>query len=170
MQFNVASLLQETTGATREYDIDDDVAIDGRRRRLTGHARLDRTPRGILVRAHMAGVTDDVCSRCLRPLTVDVHIDFEEMYYPTIDVYTGARVDLEEGVEDAYRIDGRHVIDLSEAAQQYWSMSLPMAPLCDEKCGGLCPVCGEEIGTSTHACAREPLDARWSKLADLKLG
>lgn len=170
MQFNVASLLQEATGATREYDIDDDLRVDGEKHHVTGHVRFDRTPRGVLVRAHMSGAANDVCSRCLKPLTIDVRVDFEEMYYPTIDVHTGARVDLEEGIEDAYRINERHVIDLGEAAQQYWSMALPMAPLCDEQCAGLCPVCGEEIGAAAHACTREQVDARWSKLAELKLG
>lgn len=170
MQFNVASLLQEPTGATREHDIDDDLHVEGEKHHVKGGVRFDRTPRGILVRAHMAGTASDVCSRCLKPLTVDVRVDFEEMYYPTIDVHTGARVDLEDGIEDAYRINDRHVIDLSEAAQQYWSMSLPMAPLCDENCAGLCPVCGEEFGAAAHACTREQVDARWSKLADLKLG
>ena len=36
MQFNVASLLQEPTGATREYDIDDDITIDGATRQRHG--------------------------------------------------------------------------------------------------------------------------------------
>ena len=170
MQFNVSSLLQEATGTIREYDIDDDVRVDGETHHLTGHVRFDRTPRGILVRARMLGSTSDVCSRCLKPLTFEVHVDFDEMYYPSIDVHTGARVDLEEGIDDAYRINERHVIDLAEPVQQYWSMALPMAPLCDENCAGLCPVCGEEIRDNAHACTRDQVDARWSRLAELKLG
>ncbi|HYM14000.1 MAG TPA: DUF177 domain-containing protein [Dehalococcoidia bacterium] len=169
MQFNVSSLLQESTGATREYDIDDDLRVDGDTHRLTGRVRFDRTPRGILVRARMHGTAPEV-SRCLKPLTVDVHVEFDEMYYPLIDVHTGARVDLEEGIDDAYRISERHIIDLAEPAAQYWSMALPMAPLCDEDCAGLCPVCGDVIADGTHACARDQVDARWSRLADLKLG
>ena len=170
MQFNVSSLLQETTGAIREYDIDDDVRVDGETRHLTGPVRFDRTPRGILVRARMSGSTSDVCSRCLKPLTFEVRVDFDEMYYPSIDVHTGARVELEEGIDDAYRINERHVIDLSEPVQQYWSMALPMAPLCDENCAGLCPVCGEVLRDDAHACTRDQVDARWSRLAELKLG
>lgn len=170
MQFNVSSLLQEATGTIREYDIDDDVRVDGEKRHLIGHVRFDRTPRGILVRARMSGSASDVCSRCLKPLTFEVHVDFDEMYYPSIDVHTGARVNLEEGIDDAYRINERHVIDLSEPVQQYWSMSLPMAPLCDDNCAGLCPVCGEELRDAAHACTRDQVDARWSRLAELKLG
>jgi uncharacterized protein len=169
MQFNVSSLLKEATGATREYEIDDDLVVEGERHHLIGHVRFDRTPRGILVRAQMDGTMSDVCSRCLKPITYPVHIEFEEEYRPTVDVNTGAPVALEEGDEEPYRISPRHMLDLSEPAQQYWALTLPMAPLCDEKCAGLCPVCGEEISDAGHACTREQVDARWSKLADLKL-
>jgi uncharacterized protein len=169
MQFNVSSLLQEATGSTREYDIDDDLVVEGERHHLTGHVRFDRTPRGIFVRARMDGAMSDVCSRCLKPVTYPVQIEFEEEYLPTVDVNTAAPVDLEEGDEDPYRISRRHVLDLSEPAQQYWTLALPMAPLCDENCAGLCPVCGEEISDAGHTCTREQVDARWSKLANLKL-
>ena len=43
MQFNVASLLKEPTGAIREFDIDDDLLIERERHHVTGHVRFDRT-------------------------------------------------------------------------------------------------------------------------------
>lgn len=169
MQFNVASLLHEPTGASRTYAIDDDVRIDGETQRVAGTARLDRTPRGVLVRAQIAGTARGECSRCLRPITYDVEIAIEEEYIPTIDIVTGARVDAPEDDRDAYRISARHMIDLGEAVRQYWDIALPMAPLCSEECAGLCPVCGELIAREGHACSREQVDARWSRLADLRL-
>ena len=170
MQFNVASLLQEPTGATRAYDIDEDIQIDGTTRHVTGRVRFDRTPRGVLVRAGMHGTMDDVCSRCVKPIAYPVDMEIAEEYIPTIDIVSGAAIDVLEGEEDAYRIDARHVIDLSDAVRQYWSIALPMAPLCDEQCRGLCPICGEEIAASGHACTGDEIDTRWSALAKLKLG
>lgn len=170
MQFNVSSLLKEHTGATREFDIDDDVRIDLIPRRLKGHVRMDRTPRGIFVRAAAEGAADDVCSRCLQPLTYPVRIALEEEYLPSVDVTSGARVAVDEGDEDAYRIDARHVLDLAEPVRQYWTMALEMAPVCREDCAGLCPACGEYIADGVHQCAGEQVDTRWSKLAELRLG
>jgi uncharacterized protein len=170
MQFNVASLLQELTGATRVYDVDEDIQIDGTTRRVAGRVRFDRTPRGVLVRANMHGSMDDLCSRCAKPITYPVDMEIAEEYVPTIDIVTGAAVETIEGEEDAYRIDAQHVIDLTDAVRQYWSVALPMAPLCDEECRGLCPVCGDEIAASGHACTGEEVDTRWAALAKLKLG
>ena len=169
MQFNVSSLLKEHTGATRDYAIDDDIVIEGERHHLTGQARLDRTPRGLLVRASMAGTAACECSRCLRQLSCPVELVVEEEYLPTVDIDTGARVEIDEGEEEAYRISSRHVLDLSEAVRQYWAMALPMAPVCSEDCRGLCPICGEELSRAGHDCGNDATDARWAKLAQLRL-
>jgi uncharacterized protein len=170
VQFNVSSLLKETTGATREYDIDDDVAINGAPRRVKGRVRFDRTPDGILVRARLRGTMESDCSRCLRPLTFPVSVEFDEEYIPTIDILHGGRVEPREDEEDAYRIDERHFLDLREPLDQYWQMALPMAPVCREDCAGLCPDCGGEIGADGHECSHDHSDARWAKLRNLKLG
>jgi uncharacterized protein len=170
MQFNVSSLLKEPTGSTREYGIDDDIKFDSAVRHITGHVRFDRTPRGVLVRADLHGTMEDVCSRCVKPIAYPVDIDIAEEYIPRIDPTNGGVVATVEGEEDAYRIDARHMIDLSEALEQYWALELPMAPLCQEDCRGLCPICGEEIAAAGHACSGEQVDTRWAALAKLELG
>jgi uncharacterized protein len=170
MQFNVSTLLKEPTGATRQYDIDDDLKVDGERQRLTGHVRFDRTHDGVLVRATLSGVAHDECSRCLRPITFDVPVQFEEEYIPVVDVVTGAHVEPPEGVDDAYRISERHMLDVGEAAEQYWRMALPMAPACQEECRERCPHCGALLVDAAHECAAMQADARWAKLRGLKLG
>ena len=170
MQFNVASMLKERTGAMREYVIDDDVAVEGETHHVTGRARFDRTPDGILVRAQVSGEQPAQCSRCLKDVTYPVNIGFEEEYIPTIDVDTGARVDAPEGEEDAYRIDAHHMLDLAEPIAQYWTLSAPLAPLCEDGCRGLCPVCGEAISADDHHCTREQIDDRWAALKNIKLG
>ena len=109
-----------------------------------------------------------VCSRCLKPVSMPVHIEFEEEYLPTVDVCTGAPVELREGEEEAYRISPNHMIDLADPAREYWDLALPMAPLCSADCPGLCPLCGAELSDVRHACTREQVDARWAKLAGLR--
>ncbi len=169
MQFNVSSLLQEHTGALREYDIDDDVRIDGETHHFFGRCRLDRTPRGVLVRARLHGEASADCSRCLKPAQYPIDLVIEEEYIPTIDIINGGRVEPSETELDAYRISARHMLDLAEPVRQYWEMALPMAPVCADECRGLCQTCGAEIESDGHTCATDASDARWSKLSELKL-
>ena len=166
MLYNVSTLLQEHTGSSREYDIDDVLDVDGSRHKVRGHARLDRTPRGILVRANIEGATDGQCSRCLTSIALPVVIHLAEEFVPVVDIVSGARVEALEGEEDAYRINARHELDLREPARQYWSMAIPMAPVCKEDCVGLCALCGGS-NIPGHACGEPPIDERWSKLARL---
>jgi uncharacterized protein len=168
MQFNVSELLRESYGAFREHQIDDDVRIDGAPRRLRGHVRFDRVPEGVFVRAALNGVAEGECSRCLDPAATPIELAVEELYVPVIDPVTGARVGLREGEEDAYRINERHIIDLTLPVQQYWAMAQPIAPVCSAECRGICPECGARRDAS-HDCAPAITDDRWSKLRDLKL-
>jgi uncharacterized protein len=169
MLFNVSSLLKEHTGAAREFSVDDEMLIDGSPRRLRGEVRLDRTPRGILVRAALHGTLETQCSRCLKPVRVPIEIAIEEEFIPTIDITTGVRVEPNESEEEAYRINQRHELDLREPIGQYWMMVAPMAPLCGDECAGMCALCGEEM-TPNHGCASQQIDERWAKLAALRKG
>jgi uncharacterized protein len=169
VQFNVSELLRESYGSFREYDLDDDVRIDGEPHRINGHARFDRVPRGVLVRAQLHGERNIECSRCLEPCKLPVDLTIEEQYLPAIDPVTGSRVVPSEGEEDAYRISERHVIDLSLPIQQYWTMAQPIAPVCREDCTGFCEYCGARRDAG-HDCGNEQTDDRWARLRDLKLG
>jgi uncharacterized protein len=168
MQFNVSELLRESYGAFREHQIDDDVRLEGALHHLSGQVRFDRVPEGIFVRASLHGTALLECSRCLEPAAVPIDLTIEELYMPLIDPVTGARITLPEGEEEAYRISERHIIDLSVPVQQYWSMALPMAPVCTPECRGICSECGQRRDAA-HDCAPPPADDRWSKLRELKL-
>jgi uncharacterized protein len=91
--------------------------------------------------------------------------DFEEEYYPTIDVVTGLPVPVPEE-EGIFTIGGDHVLDLSEAIRQYAIMALPMAPICRPDCAGLCPECGQNLNQGSCACRAIARDARWEALRE----
>ena len=169
MQFNVAALLQEHTGATREYDIDDDVAIDGAPQHLIGHLRLDRTPRGVLARVRLRGRMYADCSRCLKPTSAAVELVIEEEFIPTLDINGGGRIEPTETETENYRVNARHILDLTEAVRQYWAIALPMAPLCGEECRGLCAHCGADLNETAHECGNDDADSPWALLRTLKL-
>lgn len=169
MQFNVASLLQEQYGATREYDIDDDVVIDGATQHLIGRLRLDRTPRGILARVRLRGTMHADCSRCLTPTAAPVELMIDEEFIPTLDINSGGRIEPTETEVENYRVNRRHILDLTEAVRQYWAIVLPMAPLCSEECCGLCPHCGADLNEGEHQCPHDDEESPWAALLALKL-
>ncbi len=165
MQFNVSQLLREPVGATRDYDVTEEIEIEGEPLRLSGHVELIRTDRGVLVRARLAGAARAECCRCLAPVEGRSEVDLEEEYAQTVDAVSGAP--LRSTVDpEAFRIDARHTLDLTDAVRQYWVLAQPMQPLCRPDCAGLCALCGRN--RNDDPCDCEPVDERWTPLARLR--
>jgi uncharacterized protein len=168
VQYNVATLLREPVGATREYDIDERVLVDieaPRLERVTGHATFLRTKDGVLVTARLTGAEHEPCSRCLRDMEAPVSLEISEEFLASVDAVTGARLPAPEDPE-AFKIDVQHTLDLDDAVRQYWTAALPMQPLCRPDCRGLCPRCGSDLNLGPCSCPPEE-DERWSALRQL---
>jgi uncharacterized protein len=169
MRFNVSGLLLEGIGATREYELDSVLESPGHEpEQVKGQLEFLRTRAGVLVRAHLSLVEPECCSRCLKPLDELVEIGFEEEFQNVLDPRTGAPTPKDEIDSDAFLIDERHTLDLSEAVRQYREVSLLMKPLCRPDCKGLCPVCGADLNEAACGHNAEPIDGRWAGLAELK--
>jgi len=169
LQYNVSTLLKEPVGSTREYEIEDRALVneDGPQLRdVAGATTFLRTNEGVLVSAEVQGLEQVKCSRCLREVEIPVALTFEEMFYPKSDIYSGAKL-AEPEDQEAFRLNERWILDLEEPIRQFWTVALPMQPLCRADCRGLCPQCGQDWNESECACA-PPADERWSALNALR--
>jgi uncharacterized protein len=61
------------------------------------------------------------------------------------------------------------VIDLDEVLRQNILTNLPLAPLCEALCPGLCPTCGERLGPAhtAHPGERAELSSAGNPFAAL---
>lgn len=170
LQINVAQQLKAAAGTVREYSIEDEADViegDGKTP-VGGSVTLLRTDRGILARGTLHTDVELTCSRCLSVFTHSLSVGIEEEYLPTIDVYTGSTLSLPEDT-DTFTIDENNILDLTEALRQYALTAIPMKPLCQPDCAGLCPVCGGNLNQGACRCSTKPPDARWAKLVPLIL-
>lgn len=161
MRFNVATLLQEATGSSREYSLAGESPVH------RGAVTLVRTPDGLLVRTGVEVTVDTVCSRCLAPFSYPVHLDFEEVFHQQIDLGSG-RSSTPPQDPDAFLISTDHIIDITEAVRQYSETAAVLQPLCRADCPGLCSICGADFNLNSCECDRSPADPRWAALAALK--
>lgn len=170
MNFNVAGLLQDLVGSTREFHVRENVDMADSGITLTspvdGTVRFTRTSRGVLVEAHLHAVVQQTCSRCLELTASPVDLDLAEEFLQTLDVSTG--LPLAATQEDpAILINGHHEINLDDLIRQYLLIELPMHPLCRDDCAGLCPECGHNLNEGPCACPPPITDSRWAALGDL---
>ena len=168
LQYNVSTLLKEPVGSTREYEIAGRALVNEEKpetRDVAGSVTFLRTNEGVLVSADIRGVERDTCSRCLQELKLPVNLVFQEMFYPASNIIGGGRAPAPDE-PDALRISERWILDLEEPIRQFWTVALPMQPLCRSDCRGLCPQCGQDWNAGTCECA-PPGDERWSALSAL---
>jgi uncharacterized protein len=168
MHYNLAQLLMEPIGSTRDYDVDESFTgpEDGMDR-AQGWVRMIRTHQGVIVRARLETQVSLTCSRCVRVFEYQSLLTVEEESFPTVDPVTGKKTEsLEENGSDI-QLDDQHVLDMSEVVRQYVLTGAPIKPLCREECRGLCPECGTNLNEEKCRCKAVSMDPRWGSLAEL---
>lgn len=106
------------------------------------------------------------CSRCLEGFTVPIESGFDVQYLPAAAAPPVADREVsEDELDTAFYQDG--VIDLRQLVREQIFLLLPMKPLCQESCAGLCPVCGTNLNTGSCDCSPEWEDPRLAPLKAL---
>ena len=107
------------------------------------------------------------CSRCLEGFETPVAEAFDVLYLP----HTPAGTAEERLVEDDDLSTGFYednLIDLGQLMQEQCYLAVPMKPLCQEGCRGLCPDCGTNLNTATCQCQQTWTDPRLAVLDQLR--
>lgn len=124
---------------------------------------------GVLIRGSVTGKVALPCTRCAEDsvISVDQAVDTYEPF-PSDD----------EG-EDALEVDqellryapsGQGIeMNLAALAWEEFLLALPMKPLCEPACKGLCPQCGINRNTASCSCETDAADPRMAPLRGLKV-
>jgi uncharacterized protein len=172
LTYNVAGLLAEPVGSTRDYAVAGvmlDLGEDLRQSDpVEGTIHLARTNRGLLVRGDLTTSLDEECSRCLRAIEVPLAVHIEEEALPSLDLQTGLPLDT-TAEPDALRLNEHHELDLEPVVREAIQLAEPIAPLCEPDCPGLCPVCGERMTSGPHDHPDDDIDPRLEALKSFRV-
>lgn len=94
-------------------------------------AYVTKAEREVIVQAEISCAAELSCARCLQSFTRPLHAS-------TIF---------------AYEVMPTDVVDITEDVRQELILAYPMAPVCQEGCKGLCPVCGQNLNLA--ACQHQ---------------
>jgi uncharacterized protein len=169
LKFNVAQLLREEIGGKRSYEFTEESLPLDEETTLTqieGNVRFTRTASGVLGEANVRGVVEMLCTRCLNPATPSIELHFRDEFHSKIEVNTGVPLPAPDE-EDPFFISESHLVDLGEAIREYALLELPMQPLCNAECKGLCPTCGADLNAGPCDCQPDENDERFAALKTL---
>lgn len=94
------------------------------------------------------------CSRCLKPVDVNIEFDVDEIFSNT-------------GKEEEAETFTGSTIELSSVVKKCILFSLPMKVVCDEDCKGLCPVCGMDLNEGDCGCDTAYINPKFESLRSL---
>ena len=121
-------------------------------------ARFFRLEETVMVSGNVEAVMVQECGRCTKPLTHRVQLPFETVFSPRPVELKSSKEnkDPDRSVEETglYFYSGE-TIDLGEFVREQILLSLPMVPLCNTKCRGLCRVCGQDRNITDCGCMEE---------------
>lgn len=122
-------------------------------------ATIEPISRGVYMEGHVEGIERETCVRCLeefnRPTRIAIEEAFSEEVAPTDALFS----------EVSPLVD--RAIDLDDLVTQLLVVDEPMAAICDERCKGICPVCGGNRNVTACSCKEGIVDERLAGLAKL---
>ena len=124
---------------------------------LVGKVDVGRTPQGLVVQGNFEADTKLECVRCLREFIDPLKWQFTELY-----AFNKKSVS-ETGLmlpEDAH-------IDLAPLLREYAILEIPIKPLHDPDCKGLCPICGQDLNVRDCGHRPDASDSPFAKIKDL---
>ncbi len=125
--------------------------------------RLESVMEGVLVtgtaRAEMTGE----CGRCLDPVSDELVVDLQELF-----TYPGERSSAPDDEDEQPRMV-EDLLDLEPTLRDALVLEIPLTPLCDDDCAGLCAGCGARLDDVEPGHSHDQADPRWAALANLRI-
>ena len=117
--------------------------------------RLEAVMDGVLATGTASAHVVGECVRCLRTIDEELVVDLQELY-----VYEPSDDEDELALED-------DLLDLEPVLRDAVVLALPLNPVCDPECPGLCPECGARLADDPDHTHGDAIDPRWAALSEL---
>ena len=125
--------------------------------------RLESVVEGILVSGEVGAPLTGVCARCLDPVQQETVVELRELFFYPERAGREAGFDADD---DVPLVVDDHV-DVEPAIRDALVLSLPLSPLCQPDCAGLCVDCGVRLDDVEPDHSHPLADPRWAALSSL---
>jgi DUF177 domain-containing protein len=122
-------------------------------------AAVSRISHGVYMEGFVEGEETETCVRCLEQFNRHTRVTVEEAFSEDVAPEDAIFSEVSPLVDRS--------IDLDDLVSQLLEVDEPMAAVCDERCKGICPVCGSNRNVSGCDCKESIVDERLAGLARL---
>src|ERR1700752_1117050 len=126
--------------------------------------QLEGVTEGVLGPATVPGPRAGEGARCLEPFSSEFKVRFQELFVLATDAERADDAD----TDDSYLLDGSGLLDLEPAVRDAIVLVLPLSPLCEDGCQGLCAECGVRLADAEPGHGHEQRGKLWAALKDFR--
>ncbi len=102
----------------------------------------------VIIQGKINGKLNTICARCLEKFILPIKTEFVAIFKKK---EMADKIDNEEGIY----VYEKNEIDLFNYIRETLLLELPIKPLCNSDCKGLCPVCGKNLNKEKCNCKKE---------------
>lgn len=158
-RINVGFIIHEETGFATEipFEFEKIKLEDLELKNLVGKVDIGRTPQGLVIQGSFEADTTLECVRCLKEFVYPLNWEITELYAFTPKSQSESELLVPE---DAH-------IDLAPLIREYAILEVPIKPLHDPECKGLCIECGQDLNVKDCGHNQDNDDSPFATLKDL---
>jgi uncharacterized protein len=158
-RINVGFIIHEEIGYAHEipFEIEKIKLEDLELKDLAGKIDIGRTPQGLVMQGKFSAETKLECVRCLKEFIHPLQWEITELY-----AFKKKSVSESELLvpDDAH-------IDLAPLIREYALLEIPIKPLHDPECKGLCIECGQDLNLKDCGHSQDSDESPFAKIKDL---
>lgn len=158
-RINVGFIVHEEVGYSHEIPFEfneaklDDLEVSN----ISGSVQIGRTPQGLIVQGQFSADTPLECVRCLNTFSYSLNWEITELYAFNKSSVSETGLMLPEDMQ----------IDLAPILREYALLEVPINPIHDPECKGLCIECGQDLNVKDCGHSQHKDDSPFSVLKKL---
>jgi uncharacterized protein len=150
-----------------DLDIEESIDTEGVFSPVRARLRIDKAGAEIMVKGDLRTEFKLICSRCLKEFKGKLTVPVDVVYHPVEELKDEAHLNEVKSEELDLGFYSGEELDLLDLVKEQVELNIPMKPLCDDACKGICPKCGTDLNIKSCTCSVKDIDPRFEPLKKL---
>jgi uncharacterized protein len=150
-----------------DLEIEESIDTENVRSPVSARLRIEKAGAEIMVTGDLRADSLLTCSRCLKEFHGTLTVPVNVAYHSVEELKDGAHLNEVKAEELDLDFYSGEELDLLVLIKEQVELNLPMKPLCDDACKGICPKCGTDLNVKSCTCSVKDIDPRFESLKKL---
>jgi uncharacterized protein len=152
-------IISEIPDEGLDVEFRETVTLDGGNAPVQAQLMIKKVGAEVVVSGNILTTVELECSRCLKDFRRELAFPFEAIFHPVEQLKQEEKHELKvEELDMGFY--SKDELDLLDVLKEQIMLNLPMKPLCNDLCKGICLQCGTDLNAGNCTCSERDIDSR----------